>query len=610
MCGIFGYVGKKQNPLLVSLEGLKKLEYRGYDSAGVAGVTSTGTIYCCKDEGKIAKLEKVMQATPYTSVTCAIAHTRWATHGRPSQNNAHPHFDGNETVAIVHNGIIENYRELRLLFPDQVFRSQTDTEVVAFLINQHYQGDLVDALRKAISHIKGAFALAVVHKAHPGEIAVVSVENPLSIGYGENEFFFGSDPHAFLSHTKKLIYLENGEIARITDDAVTIFSANGTAMEKVIQTIDADETEIDRGEYDHFMLKEIYEQPSAMRNSLLGRVDIDNNTVVLEDLTLSNEILKDIDHVQIVGCGSSWHAGCIGSNLFQELANVSSRCDIASELRYQKLVLPKKTLVIALSQSGETADTLAALRELKTQGYHIVSLSNNSTSTIARESDSCLLLKVGLEVGVASTKAYTGMLSVLYLLALKLAQIKETVGLETSAEFLYALKRLPQQIENVLQHRSQLQDLAKKYAHFEQFIFLGRNYMFPTCLEGALKLKEISYIHASGYPAGEMKHGPIALINEDCPTVALCANAHTYDKMLSNLMEVKSRNGLILAIAPEGSIDIEKVADDVFYLPNTLDCLAPVLSTVATQLFSYEIAKLRGTEIDQPRNLAKSVTVE
>ena len=608
MCGIFGYVGKK-NSIKIAIEGLKRLEYRGYDSAGIAGVKD-GKLYACKEVGKVVMLEKEVEKSNL-SLDISIAHTRWATHGKPSELNAHPHFDSKHSLALVHNGIVENHETLRqhLMQNGVEFQSETDTEVIAHLISSFYEGDILKAVQKAIPLLEGSFAIALVHRDFPDQIIAVAHESPLVIGIGAEEAFISSDSHAFLSHTREVVFLSNSEIAVISPKKLEIFNTSLQKVEKKSEFLSIEAEEISKKGYEHYTLKEINEQPQAIRNALLSRYLEDYGTAVFEELTFDVNELLSIQRIMILACGTSWHAGCVASYLIEDMARIPVQVEISSEFRYKNPIVPLGTFVVAVSQSGETADTIAALRELKAKGAKVLGICNVHGSTLARECDCTVFLKAGPEIGVCSTKAFVSQVVVLSLFSLLLARMRHMSKME-GQEFIRALKILPEQVQKVLNQAEHIQALAKKYAKYENFFFLGRRYMFPTALEGALKLKEISYINANGYPAGEMKHGPIALISPDCPTVAFCANKLTYDKLLSNLMEVRSRSGPILAIAEEGSVGIESIADDVIWVPPSKDEIAVTPTTVASQLFAYYVALERGEDIDQPRNLAKSVTVE
>lgn len=607
MCGIFGYVGAK-NAVRMVLDGLKRLEYRGYDSAGLAGVKD-GAIISCKEVGKVSILEHEVEKL-HLELPLAIAQTRWATHGKVTKTNAHPHFDMQQSLALVHNGIIENHDVLRSQLKSQgvKFVSDTDTEVVAHLIAAYYQGDILKAVQQAIAQLKGAYAIALIHRDFPDQIIAVAQEAPLVVGIGQNEAFVSSDPNAFALYTRQAIYLSNAEIAIIKANSQQIYNAEH-AIEKESYLLREDSGEISKGEFEHYTLKEIYEQPQAIRNALLSRFIPEYGTALFEELTFKAVDLLTVERILILACGTSWHAGYVASYMLEEKARIPVQVEISSEFRYKNPVVPPGTLVIAISQSGETADTIAAVREVKAKGARILALCNVYSSTLAREADNTIFLKAGAEIGVCSTKAFTNQVVVLALLTLMLARMRH-MGKTEGQEFLECLLKLPDQVQEVLNQASYIKEIAQKYARYDNFFYLGRCYMYPTSLEGALKLKEISYINANGYPAGEIKHGPIALINENCPTVALCAHHATYDKLLSNLMEIKARNGKIVAIASEPDKQLEEMVDDVIYVPSTCDELAAIPTTIVTQLLAYYIAQERGADIDHPRNLAKSVTVE
>ncbi len=609
MCGIFGYVGKN-NAVAIVIEGLKKLEYRGYDSAGIAGLKD-GEIVFCKEVGKISVLEKVLLEKK-TVLDLAIAHTRWATHGIPSENNAHPHFDMNRSLALVHNGIIENYAELKAQLSAEgvVFQSDTDTEVIANVIAKYYRGNLPEAVNAALPLLKGAYAIALVHKDHPGKIIAVANQSPIVIGVSQGEVFISSDTHALASGTRDVIFLSDNEIGVISTDKIEIFNCHNEQIEKQTETLKYSGEEVSKGDYEHFTLKEIFEQPQTIRNACSSRLMEEYGTSFFEGLAEHLADLHTVERILILACGTSWHAGFVASYLIEEYARIPVQVEISSEFRYKNAIVAQNTLVIAISQSGETADTIAAVRELKrAKAAKILSISNVQGSTLARESDFTIFLHAGPEIGVCSTKAFTSQLVILSLFALQLARMRH-MNIEEGRQFLEALKKIPDQVSSILKQADSIAQIAKKYAQYNNFFFLGRQYMYPTCLEGALKLKEISYINAVGYPAGEMKHGPIALINEECPTVALCTNHKTFDKIVSNLMEVKARKGPILAIIDESQEKVSAIVDDVIRIPQTIDSLAPILTTIVTQLLAYFIAHELGAEIDQPKNLAKSVTVE
>lgn len=609
MCGIYGYIGKN-GPVTKAIEGLKRLEYRGYDSAGIAGVKD-GEILYCKEVGKVSALEKEV-ANIGLKLDIVIAHTRWATHGEPNRINAHPQFDEMQTLALVHNGIIENYSELKKYLVDKGVKlsSDTDTEVIAQMVAQNYSGDVVKAVKATLPYLEGSYAIALVHKDHPDEIIAVAHESPMVIGIGSGEAFVSSDSNAFAPHTREVVFLGNSEIAVIKADRLEVFNLDMQPINKERQKLQEAMGDASKGDYEHFTLKEIFEQPQSIRNAMASRFIEEYGTAHFEGLIEHIKDLHAIERVLILACGTSWHAGCIASYMIEENARIPVQVEISSEFRYKNPIVKQNTLVIAISQSGETADTIAAVRELKAaKGAKIFSLCNVQGATLVRESDFTVFLHAGPEIGVCSTKAFTSQLVILALFSLLLARMRHMDRKEGRA-FLSALKKLPEQVKEILARTDEIQRIAKKYARYENFFFLGRQYMYPTALEGALKLKEISYINAVGYPAGEMKHGPIALINPECPTVALCGNKQTYDKLLSNLMEVKARKGPVIAIVEEGQKGYEGVADDTIVIPETIDELSAILTTVVTQLFAYYIAYERGAEIDQPRNLAKSVTVE
>ncbi len=608
MCGIFGYIGPRQ-AIKMALDGIHKLEYRGYDSAGVAAILDSKLIYE-KEVGKVDRLEQVLSAKGWES-HIAIAHTRWATHGKPSRINAHPQFDQEMKCAVVHNGIIENHEAIRDLLQKRGvdFRSETDTEVISQLIGYLYKGNFLRAVQRALPLLRGAFAIAVVHQEHPEEIICAAKESPLSIGIGQGEMFVSSDSNAFLKFTKKVIYLHDSEVAHITEHSFKAYDAHLAPILKESEDLTLDAEEVTKGEYQHYMLKEIFEQPQTAQNALLARFSEQFGTAILDGLHFSEEELQNIKRIVILACGTSFHAGLIAALMLEERARIPVQVEISSEYRYKNPIVLDDTLAIAISQSGETADTLAAMRELREKGAKILGICNVQGSTLAREVDSCLFLRSGPEVSVAASKTFTSQLVVLALLALRFARMRQ-MSQQEGKQFIEALIKLPSDIRHILEQDHSIQAIAKKYAHYEDFFFLGRRFMYPTALEGALKLKEIAYVNANGYPAGEMKHGPIALINDQCPTVAFCSDSVTFPKLISNLMEVKARNGPIVAIAPKGSHGLEEVADDIIWVPSTLDDLAVIPSAIVGQLFAYHIARERGAEIDQPRNLAKSVTVE
>ncbi|MBY0528754.1 MAG: glutamine--fructose-6-phosphate transaminase (isomerizing) [Rhabdochlamydiaceae bacterium] len=610
MCGIFGYVGPR-NPAHLCLTGLKNLEYRGYDSAGIAGV-SEGKMYSCKEVGKIYALEEALKQTALY-LDMAIAHTRWATHGKPTKENAHPHFDQTQQIAVVHNGIIENHAELRemLRSKGKEFYSDTDTEVIAQLVSDCYQGDLLAAVQKALSMLQGFWGIALIHQNHPHQIIAAARENPIAIGHNpiRHEAFVSSDANAFNENDLDVMFLRNDEIAVITPEKVDVFDASSSLVHKNTEKLTTESKEISKNGYAHFMLKEISEQPQTIQQAIHNRMIPDFGTAEFENLTFSPSDLLAVRRIVILACGTSWHAGLIAASLLEDKARIPTQAEIASEFRYKNPIISEDTLVIAISQSGETLDTIAAVREVRSKGAKVLAICNVRNSTLTREADCTLFLRAGPEISVCSTKAFTSQLAVLSLFTLMMARLRH-MSKEEGQAFISELQALPEKVEMVLQQKETIRRLAEHYAHFPHFFFLGRHYMFTTSLEAALKLKEISYLNAQGYPAGEMKHGPIALIDPEMPIIALCGNLHTYPKLLSNLMEAQARGAPILALSPVGAPQIEKIATHTLWMPPVCDELASIPYSVACQLFAYYVALERGTEIDQPRNLAKSVTVE
>jgi glucosamine--fructose-6-phosphate aminotransferase (isomerizing) len=610
MCGIFGYVGPR-SPAAVCLAGLKQLEYRGYDSSGIAGIQD-GKLIWCKASGKIRSLEQALEKKLF-EVKLAIAHTRWATHGRPSEHNAHPHFDADHKIAVVHNGIIENHLSLKEMLQKEgvSFYSETDSEVIAKLISHFYEGDLFAATQKALSLMRGFWGMAVIHRDHPDQIICAARENPIVIGVNHQrmEAFVSSDVHSFDERDLDILFLRNDEIAVITPGHVTVFDHASLPIEKTTEKLIFDEERASKDIYPHYMLKEICEQPQTIQKAFHNRLIADFGTAEFENLTLSSADLLGVKRIIILACGTSWHAGLIAASLLEDKARIPTVAEIASEFRYKNPIISEHTLVIAISQSGETLDTIAAVREVKAKGAKVLGICNVRHSTLTREADSTLFLRAGPEISVCSTKAFTSQLTTLALFTLLMARLRH-MSKEEGQGFIAQIESLPHLIESILQRKEAIQELAQKYAHYERFFFLGRHYMFPASLEGALKLKEISYINAQGYPAGEMKHGPNALIDPSLVVIGMCGNQRTLDKMLSNLMEVKARLGKIIALAPYDTEGLQVIADDIFLLPSVCDELASIPYSVVCQLFAYYIALERGTDIDQPRNLAKSVTVE
>ncbi len=609
MCGIFGHIGK--NSIGSCLKGLKRLEYRGYDSAGIAGV-SDGNLYCFKEIGKLSSLEKMLE-NKILPMETAIAHTRWATHGKVSRENTHPHFDQKGDIAIVHNGILENHNSLRDMLRSRgvSFKSDTDTEVIVQLIAHFYKGDLVEAVQHALGLMQGFWGIALIHREHPDCIIATARVNPLVVGLSvkDKEAFVSSDPYAFNRSDLDIYFLKDGEVAAVYRDHIEVFDQSRMQIEKTPEQLELDTVEISKKGYEHYMLKEIFEQPESIQSAFHNRIIQDFGSVEFEHLTLTTQELLSVERILIIGCGSSWHAGCLAAMLLEEMARIPSQAEIASEFRYKNPIISPNTLVIAISQSGETLDTLAAVREVKSKGAKVLAVCNVPSSALTREADATILLRAGPEVSVCSTKAFTSQVTVLMLFGLLMGRLRH-VSKEEGQQFLNEVARLPGAVQDVLDQHRQIQRLAKKYAAFDKFFFIGRNYMVPASLEGALKLKEISYISASGYPAGELKHGPIALVDAQCAIIGMSGNQRTYEKFLSNLMEVKAREGVVLALAPEGAEQIDKIVDDVLYLPSLCDPLSSIPYSVACQLLAYYIAAERGNDIDQPRNLAKSVTVE
>jgi glucosamine--fructose-6-phosphate aminotransferase (isomerizing) len=609
MCGIIGYIGR-QNAIPILIEGLKRLEYRGYDSAGIAFINK-GKIEVRRCAGKIKDLENSIRDIKAKSLV-GVGHTRWATHGRPSEENAHPHkADG---IVLVHNGIIENYLELKegLKKKGHVFTSETDTEVICHLISSYTRKGLriIEATQEAIKRLRGAYALGIISEKEPDKIVAVRKDSPLVIGLGEKEFFIASDIPAFLSYTRDVIILDNGEMAVITHDGVSVMDIKGNPLEKKVMNIAWSPAMAEKGGYKHFMLKEIYEQPRAIMDTIRGRFSIEAGEVNLEEFSLKPDDLKRINKVFIVACGTSWHAALVGKYMIEDIARIPVEVDIASEFRYRNPIIPKGSLTIVITQSGETADTLAAQREAKRYGAKVLSICNVVGSTSPREADSVFYTHSGPEIGVASTKAFTAQLVALYLFSIATAKARGILDGKKSKELLNDLLLLPEKVEKALKLNDYILKVAKEYFQVKDFLYLGRGINYPIALEGALKLKEISYIHAEGYPAGEMKHGPIALIDDDMPVLVLAAEDKVYEKILSNIEEVKSRGGKVIALAVEGDKNISSLVTHSIFVPKINNYLMTVLFTIPLHLFAYHIAVLRGCDVDQPRNLAKSVTVE
>lgn len=622
MCGIVGYIGNK-NDIRLGLEALKRLEYRGYDSAGMAVYDSEKKdIFSVKAVGRIYNLEKKLIDIDLKGMPF-LFYTRWATHGGVSETNCHPHTDCQKNIYLVHNGIIENYRQLKekLIKEGHQFCSETDTEVLVHLIEKFFQapnqnkfgtgqGNLEEAVSNALRFVKGTYALAIISKQDPEKLVLARNSAPLLIGLGENEFMAASDPSAVIAHTRKVIYLDDGEMAVLTPSQFGIWDWNQNKVEKTVNEIDWDLEEAQKGGYDHFMLKEIMEQPESVANSLRGRLIFDSGLAKLGGLEMVQHKLREVKRLNIVACGTAFYAALVGRYMFEEYAGLPCEVDFASEFRYRKQVLDKNTASIFISQSGETADTLAALREIKRKGGLALGIVNVVGSSMARETDAGVYNHAGPEIGVASTKALTSQLAILALLTLFLGRQRE-MSLVMGQRIAKEISGLPDLISKILNKTSpQIKNLAEKYQKFNNFLYVARKYNYPIALEGALKLKEISYIHAEGYGAGEMKHGPIALIDENFPTMAICPSDSVYGKMISNIEEIKARKGKVIAVATEGNEDIKKIVEDVIYIPKTLEMLTPILSVIPLQLFAYYMGVLRGCDVDRPRNLAKSVTVE
>jgi glutamine---fructose-6-phosphate transaminase (isomerizing) len=608
MCGIVGYVGPREAPALL-LEGLKRLEYRGYDSAGVS-ITNGGGLETRKAAGKISKLEAVMNGSPIHG-TVGIAHTRWATHGPPTECNAHPHHDCTNTIAVVHNGIIENASTLKaqLEARGHTFRSETDTEVLAHLIEAEYEDDLEGAVADALRQVEGTYGIAVVSSRDPDKIVAARKGSPLLLGVGEGEYYVASDASAILQHTRQVVYLDDGEVAVLSRNGYQVVDLRERQLQKPVTKIDWDLEQIEKGGFPHFMLKEIFEQPQTIENTMRGRLLLDDGDAKLGGIDLPAEKLIEADQIIITACGTSWHAGLIGEQLIEEFARIPVEVEYASEFRYRNAVVTPKTVAIVISQSGETADTLAALREAKHRGATTIGIVNVVGSTIARETDCGMYTHAGPEIGVASTKAFTSQVVSLALLTLKLARMRG-LSVVKGREIAEALHKLPGQIQQILDRAPEIELLAEEFKRAPNFLYLGRGYNFPTALEGALKLKEISYIHAEGYPAAEMKHGPIALIDEMMPVVFIAPHDSVFEKLVSNVQEVKARRGTVIAITTRDEEALEGKVDYEFRIPETIEELTPVLAAVPLQLLAYYIAVKRGANVDQPRNLAKSVTVE
>lgn len=611
MCGIVGYIGDRRAvPLLI--EGLKRLEYRGYDSAGISVMNGSG-LDTRKAVGKIAELEKLVSDGKEPESTIGIAHTRWATHGPPNEVNAHPHLSRNREIAVVHNGIIENAGTLRKKLEQMgyEFRSDTDTEVIAHLIEEAYEGNLEDAVREALRQVDGAYGLAILSSREPRKIVAARHGSPLLLGVTDNgEYFVASDVAAVLAQTRQVIYLEDGEMAVLTDNGYETCSLAGESLDKEVKEISWDLDAIEKGGHDHFMIKEIFEQPHTIMQAIRGRVLEEDGTVKFGGLNLEDDELAAFNRIIICACGTSWHSALIAEYMLEEICRIPVDVEYASEFRYRNPIVDDKTLMLVISQSGETADTLAAMREAKRQGAKVLGIVNVVGSTIAREAHGGIYLHAGPEIGVASTKAFTSQVVALTLFTVRMGRLRGNLTPDQGREILHALLELPEKVEQVLELNDAIRELARIYKSASNFLYLGRGYNFPTALEGALKLKEISYIHAEGLPAAEMKHGPIALIDENMPVVVIAPQDSVYQKVLSNIQEVKARGGRVIAVATSGNSELTGMVDHMIPVPETIDMLTPIITTIPLQLLAYHIAVMRGANVDMPRNLAKSVTVE
>jgi glucosamine--fructose-6-phosphate aminotransferase (isomerizing) len=617
MCGIVGYIGTHRAVPII-LEGLKRLEYRGYDSAGLAVYCDDGQLAIRRAQGKLRNLEAAIRMNPVDG-SYGIGHTRWATHGRPTEENAHPHRDCRGDIVVVHNGIVENYLALKqqLQHEGHAFKTETDTEIIAHLVEKHFEGNLETAVRAAVKELTGVFALAVIARSDPYKIVAARFGPPVVIGIGDNEYFVASDVPAILSHTQDMFFLADGDMAILTPDGVTLCDFDGRSVHRQVAHILWNPIEAEKGGYQHFMLKEIFEQPRAVRDTTLGRVGQETGRVFLDEMEMTPAEFAGFKQVKIIACGTSWHAALSGKFMIEKLARIPCEVDYGSEFRYRDPIVMPDTLTIVISQSGETADTLAAQREAKRKGSRTLAICNVVGSMVTREAAGTIYTHAGPEIGVASTKAFTCQLTALFILAMHLGQANGSLGEEESRALVQELVHLPGKLETVLSHNNLYEALGKELHRSTDFLFLGRGVHFPIALEGALKLKEISYIHAEGYPAGEMKHGPNALIDEKLPVVVLATHDSTsaescllYEKTLSNIQEVKARDGIVLAIVTQGDDEVRKIADYVIEIPDSSELLTPILAVVPLQLLAYHIAVRRGCDVDQPRNLAKSVTVE
>jgi glucosamine--fructose-6-phosphate aminotransferase (isomerizing) len=614
MCGIVGYLGDRDAyPILI--KGLRRLEYRGYDSAGVALLNAGGDLNVYKTKGKVSDLENYCAEKDITG-TIGIAHTRWATHGEPSSRNAHPHYSESKNLAIIHNGIIENYADLKRKLQEKGinFRSDTDTEVLVQFVEyvmQRKSVDLLTAVQLVLHEVIGAYAIAIVDKNDPDTIIAARKQSPLVVGIGENEFFLGSDASPIIEYTDRVVYLDDGNIAVMRrGEDLQVVNMYNVKLSPEVKTVDISLGQIEKGGYPHFMLKEIFEQPECLTNCMRGRINVEADNVILSAVIDYKEQLLAAERIVIVACGTSWHAGLIGKQLIENFCRIPVEVEYASEFRYRNPVVTDKDVVIAISQSGETADTLAAVQLAKERGAFIYGICNAIGSSIPRATNTGSYIHVGPEIGVASTKAFTGQVTVLVMLALALGKERGTIAPAEYAEVVKELAAMPEKIEEVLKVNDRVKDLSRTFTYARNFLYLGRGFSYPVALEGALKLKEISYIHAEGYPAAEMKHGPIALIDSDMPVVVIATHNAMYEKVLSNIQEIKARKGRVIALVSKGDDTISKIADEVIELPDTIECLEPLIASIPLQLMAYRIAVCKGKNVDQPRNLAKSVTVE
>jgi glucosamine--fructose-6-phosphate aminotransferase (isomerizing) len=609
MCGIVGYTGPREaGPILI--EGLARLEYRGYDSAGIALVDDGGDLFVEKKAGKLANLRAaIADRTPHAAI--GLAHTRWATHGRPNDLNAHPHQDCTGDITVIHNGIIENFRELRdgLEARGHRLASETDTEALAHLVEECYQGDLADAVRGTLRQVEGAYAIAVMHRGEADRLVGARKDVPLVVGLADGESFLASDVAAILAHTDRVMFLEDGDVADLRPTGVSITDVDGRPQERTVTTIDWSPEAAEKGGYEHFMLKEIHEQPESLRQAIAGRVTREDH-IWLEELEGFAETLTHIDRVELIACGTAYYASLIGAAAIQDWIGIPARATVGSEFRYSPPPIDERTLVIAVTQSGETADTIAPTRLARERGAPVIAVTNTVGSAITREAHRVLFLQAGPEIAVAASKTFVAQVTTLVILAAAIAKARGALGLEQEQELGAALHALPGAAATALENASEVKDLARRYVNSRGFMFVGRGYTYPTALEGALKLKEVSYVHAEGYAAGEMKHGPISLLDAECPLVAVATRSSVYDKLISNVMEGRARDARVIAVATEGDEQIDRFADDICWVPDTHEALSAVLAIIPLQLFAYHVAIARGTDVDQPRNLAKSVTVE